>query len=568
MAEIIEMNFERMLPVCVPPYPDELFYSYVFRLVHANAYPSMHAFEERYMRGRKGCGVLWPVQAHFPAGIGPVYRQLRNNGTFPSLVSIFKMTPYIETGEEYTDDKRVESVLYDRRLVPAQTSGESILHWCPMCMEEDAKVSGEPYLHVSHHLGNHVCPRHGVPLFHRQMPGGRGRLPEDLFEGEPYEMSEGELADEVRKAEELLEKHRSSIDSLAEETCQDCGAVYPSTLYMRLTGAGCPCCGNRLTIRKQIQKRLDVRYPGEYEVVQGTGITDMDIRHIPCETIKRNGVLLLWSPEKECRECKALTVQTVQERVDPLGMRFDILSVYAYTKKNNKKKIRMRHRSCGKISEVFPNKFLKTPYCPYCNSRVNTVDLASRLPGYEIDTESMKNNHDWIRVKHKACGTIFLSTKTSLLAGRRCPVCVMKLDFDTVRYAVEECAPAYTVVKGKGRGTVTVLHGETVVWENASYKRVIEDLKAEKSFVFVMKVKQYREGLSLKRRILESVRRETERKGFWETADGIDGEKEYSLYHRNAVQKLTNRMVLRRIQTGRYIAGKEVFYDPCRSANR
>lgn len=96
---------------------------------------------------------------------------------------------------------------------------------------------------------------------------------------------------------------------------------------------------------------------------------------------------------------------------------------------NNKTKIKVKHNICGFEYEVRPDNILYGKKCPHCagNIKRTTKDFAKlvdkiTLGEYELIGE-YTNNRIKVKIKHKTCGRTFDVTPDKFVGGKRCPVC-------------------------------------------------------------------------------------------------------------------------------------------------
>lgn len=559
-----------LIPTCFTPYPDELWYGYQMRLAVANMSTCIDAFCKRYFDKSMSWKRGWRHQVDYPAGIA-VMRERLDNLVVPDMRGILRMTPvYTMKGllPGWETAKIVEWMLYGDigiTRIPVRMR-KQVLNWCPECAEEDTGTYGEPFLHVSHNIhGVEVCHRHGRPLLHFDPLPGRYSLENGYIrEGTPYEVEDGNKAMEY-----ALE---ASFRCITEPdfpvvTCGLCGKSYPMHPWSVNTGAPCPYCldgyrspGDRevspAAIRQIIQKRVDCTYPGEYSVISGTSVNDARMLHSECGTIKKDVFLYIWGKKRECLQCRKTTVRKVQKRADEAGTGF---TVFRVRKEKKYRKIVFMH-DCGRTFDIADNKFMRHPYCPYCDNRNGFRDLEEILPGYRAET-SYRTSLDEFTVRHEECNTLFRSTKAILLNGRRCPVCEDKINMKTLKTILSEYAPSYSLLPADTAGTGDVYYRGELLKRNVRLQIIVNDLKCDAPVLLTDREKQYKPGLSLKRRILDSVRKATREKRFWTYSDGIDGETEITQYIRKTVWKMHRHGLLHSVEKGVYTADEEVFYD-------
>ena len=375
------------------------------------------------------------------------------------------------------------------------------------------------------------------------------------------------MCDKPAETSEDMAKRCAVMPDYPVFTCGVCGKRYPLHPWSAATGAPCPYCLDRLKskvdgkippmdVQRIIQKRMDRIYPGGYVVIGGTDIRNARVRHKVCGATKGNVHSYIWGEKRECQECRNTSIRKVQSLADASGGNFRILNV---KKEKSYRKIIFMHE-CGRTFDISSNRFMKKPYCPYCDNRTGFRDLEEVFPEYEVMT-SYRTSLDMVTVKHTECGTLFRTTKAVLLNGKKCPVCEDKNDMDTVKRIVAEYAPDYTLSAAKSTGAADIFYKGKLLKKNVRLVKIMNDLKSDVPVLLTERKRQYCPELSLKRRILDSVRRATAGKGYWTYADGIDGETEITQRMRKTVWKLNKYGILVKIKNGRYCVSKEVFYD-------
>lgn len=544
-------------PTCRRPYPGELFYGYMRALCKMNDFDKMKELEHYFLSG--GADNV-AVNVSVPAGLAKICDVVENQ-TFPSLEEAIAMTPFygmIDSQNPGQVAKLAETIIYVQSSGMINVShgqGRNVVKICPDCWGADDKTYGESYLHVSHHLkGVKVCWKHKKPLISVIVRTRRNQmLPIEPKYGEAIliEDMEQDLAHAIESVEQM--KHNKSLHIFQNIQCNVCGKHYVLPEWSVNTGAPCPYCSETMDGADFIQHRLDYRYPGEYRVIRNDTFAQTKVMHLVCEGMKTNLNKLLYSESCTCMSCMELTPRNLYRRYGTKDWIF-------YENSNDirkRKRVRVKHKPCGKEFVIRSKRLAlkEGGYCPYCENPYAGVNISDVDPEYEI-VGDYQNNHDAIEIKHIRCGCVFKVSKTSFLAGSRCPICVPRYNFQDVVDAVEACTDGYTVSKGNKRGYVDIIHGSEV-YKHIAYKRAMLDLKSEVPEIFKDKHTTYRDKRSVRKLIYDNVVYESLRKGYWEFADGLDGN-EVTRMQRNLVQDLARLGYIHRISKGKYaITGGE-----------
>ena len=281
------------------------------------------------------------------------------------------------------------------------------------------------------------------------------------------------------------------------------------------------------------------------------GIQTAKVVHETCGVAIRKLDAMLYDEEvPECHECQTLKASHLQEKYDPEQINWVFDDVTAEDRK--KKKIKVMHKSCGKEFVMFANAFRQRSdgYCPVCDNKVQVKNISDVDADYEIVGE-YKNNVEQVDILHKSCGIVFKMSKNSFLAGGRCPVCTPRWNFQTVVSAVEDCCEGYKVSPASKRGWAIVnCKDGRIITE--SYAKIMSDLMSSESVIFIDKQRMYVPPKTIKRKILDNVKKCTDQKGYWEFSDGLDGEV-VTRVQRNLIQDMAKMGYLVRIGKGRYV---------------
>lgn len=532
------------LGFCRKSYPDELFYSYVRSLCVENGILRLQDLEW-YLRLKE----FVRFNGLYPSGLSLIC-DVVENATFPDVETALHMTPYftdidgLQAGQQA---KLAEGILQPcSAAVPDVKKRSRTLKICPICYEMDKKEYGESYLHVMHQIKDiDICFEHGCKLQTVTSVASR-----DLIE--PYNCDHKiEMVADIdtckmqkKRLEEQIQKNAACMQ---QSICPTCGKAYLEHTWSVKTKAGCPFCN----IKKSAEMIIQIRLPEKYYIKEKIkGIQTAKVVHRPCGVPIRKLDAILYSEVPECHECQMLKPAHLQEKYDPEQINWVFADVTAEDRK--KKKIKVMHKQCGQEFVMFANAFRQRSdgYCPVCDNKVQVKNISDMDADYEIVGE-YKNNVEQVDILHKSCGIMFKMSKNSFLAGGRCPVCTPRWNFQTVVSAVEDCCEGYKVSPAAKRGWAIVnCKDGRIITE--SYTKIMNDLMSEESVIFTVKQKMYVPDRTLRKKILDNVRKYTDQKGYWEFADGLDGEV-VTRVQRNLIQDMSKAGYLVRIGKGQYV---------------
>ena len=193
------------LPNSDLPLPDELLYSYFFRMLDINGIDAK-LFETVNLgvKNYQATDVLFDIRREY----WPLYEALSLNQNAASLylsVSTFPFESIFLSPEEQTN--YINSVFRESdKLNPFARYLFNQLRVCPQCIKEDAELYGKPYYHRVHQLsGVHMCPKHHVGLYvYGGKPINRNKFDLNDYIKDEYVFSEKDMVAYACYAEQLL----------------------------------------------------------------------------------------------------------------------------------------------------------------------------------------------------------------------------------------------------------------------------------------------------------------------------------------------------------------------------
>ena len=539
-----------IFPYCRKPYSDELWYGYIYDMFRKCGYKNLLDVEEVLGAHIRIC---------YPSNIARVCDRVENK-FFPDMMQAIRMTALGVRMDGLSEGEAAKTAeiflqIEGSQAVPGRGMQEpDEIHICPLCWAEDQKNFGEGYLHLSHHLpGAKVCARHGVALLASPAPP-KPKLLRSFECNTVLEVQD--LKHGAAVTRQLGWKNEANLGVLVWSRCERCGKAYVEHPYSRKTACGCPYCNEKVSPQEILARRLYARFGGEYQVEQEpASIHKAVVVHTPCGKRTQKLPQLLYGDPGACSECKRLTSKRLQRRFDPEKKAWVFLDFSEEDRARSR--IHVRHLVCGQEYYIFMSKFTSKAggYCPRCDNPQQQIDIRDVDDEYEIIGE-YKNNREPVEMRHKPCGTRFFMSKTSFLAGSRCPVCTPRYSFDDVEEAIKTCAPGWGVRKLNRRGMAQLITPQRFVLSPMEYSMIMADLKREKPSIIQDRVQQYKDRISIRKQIYDEICRATEQKGFWTFADGLNGQ-EVTRIQRNLVQDLCRLGFTERVGVGMYRPRKE-----------
>ena len=522
-----------MFGFCREPFQDELLYGYVSSVFQANGYRTMEVVNKIMGFGRIG--------VDYAVGL-PFLKERIVNRMFPNVDQMMRMLP--GSGVAY-----VECALQPENVCFPKPATKSVFYVCPECMKADKEEYNEVYLHLSHQRGAKRCGVHGCGLKYASVPSIYKRFkPFDQ-----YEYKDCSPEDDMVRADWQEDQYVWSV-------CGHCGLRYLEHIESRKRGTGCPFCNATASSEVIASRMLNAMYGGGYRLVPQTlgSLRAAVVEHVPCGSTSIKLQQLLAGKQVECKECKGLLPKYLQRRFDPAKREWVFLDTDE--KERSRRRIRVLHRVCGRESYLFMPQFTskgECGYCPICDNPQQRIEISDVDPEYEVIGD-YRNNRESVQIKHRSCGLVFETSKTTFLAGARCPLCTPRYEFQDIQKAMAECCPDWGVQKESKRGFVSLIMPDGKVLSGYSYGAVMANLKAENSMIFPDKVKRWVDPVSLRKTIYDRIEEVTRNKGYWNFADGLDEITDPSMpggvsrERRNIVQDMCRDGLIERCGRGCY----------------
>lgn len=524
------------------PYPGEFFRGYIMNLAVMNDNMPLEEFESRYLYGYKR---KRRSSSGYPESLSHICRRMKKVLFFPDIKEAIKMTPFFVEAKNLTEHKQAklaESILYDinEEMTPNwRKQNKQELRYCPECQKEDVERYGSWYFHLEHNLpGACVCTKHKYPLMELDQFDKRKSCFPDMSTSKPVIVQD--LEEAILQAPKLVEQ-----EILITNVCPECGEEYLIHPYSLETEAGCPFCRGKMNIEEHLSNRIWQVHYDEYFLEKVDKGLNSRALHMSCMVSSRTVDRLLYDEPSECSGCKALTVPKIQKIIDERKEPF--LITKEFRSESDAGMISAVHLDCGRSFDMQKTYFLKDPHCPHCEKEMRTESFADLgIPGYSI-VSTYNNNREQLMIHHDECGCVFETSKTSIAAGTRCPICTNRYDIEMVSSALDYCCPDYKVKKGKKRGTVDVFRDDMLVYSQIPYSKIMNDLQEEEPELFPERKRKYVPPKSIRRIIYDSVKEAASKKGYWTAVeDGINGKK-MTREQRNILQDFANQGFIKRI---------------------
>lgn len=516
---------------CREPYPDELLYGYICCIFRKNGYHNIAQINQAIKVGK--IGVNNAVGLHFIS-------DLIENKTFPDVEHLIQMLPVVSCME-------AEYALQQEKTCFPKVKTKAVIRVCPECMKYDIQMYGEALLHLCHHRESKWCPIHGCNLhWMPSLSAIKEIKPFSEYDYSPYTSIKENEKEEIQNPQYIW------------SLCNICGKRYLEHQDSITRGTGCPYCNAELSSEEIAQNIIDTLYNKEYKIIESDNrLFEKVVEHIPCGSTSVKVRKLLSGKQFECKECQRLLPRYLQRRFDPKEIEW----VFKNTDERDieRRRICVFHKVCGTESFLFMSQYTKKEggYCPVCDNPQKQIQIHEADPEYEISGKYC-NNRKSIQIRHKICGVVFRVSKTSFLAGARCPICTPRYNFEDVKIAVEECCQGWKVKKEAKRGMVSVISPSGEIKARCSYSMIMAELKAGTTTIFPNRFKRWTDPVSIRKRIYNRIAEATRNKGYWNFADGLDEVTDSSMpggvsrERRNIVQDMAKEGFIERCGRGCY----------------
>ncbi len=267
---------------------------------------------------------------------------------------------------------------------------------------------------------------------------GRGKCPDCKTAWNKRTHKEYEvLFNEIAKGEYSLLSEYTTATAKVKMKHHVCDHVWEAAAHHFLEGVGCPVCGHAKAMDKQaldheeFKKRIDRQYGEEMTLISKYERMSklVEVKHNPCGHIfkKTAADVLAGCSCPKCKEEQTMTTDKFEQKVKEVTKgECVVLGEYI----NSKTKVKTKHLICNYVWEAPPAYFLyKHGTCPKCSGdiQLTTQDFIERVNKltngeYELLSEYQKSALK-VKMKHKACGTIFKITPSRFTHGGRCPKC-------------------------------------------------------------------------------------------------------------------------------------------------
>jgi len=345
----------------------------------------------------------------------------------------------------------------------------------------------------------------------------------------------------------------SEFDIIVKLKCRICGNEFWIHPYAVALGCGCPECDGTLSKKDFFNRQLMRLGDGQYELtepVDGYG-QYTKIMHRTCGKARNMRLSDAVWMERECGCRYEADLTRKQKLVDEKIQGFRVIQYI--TGKGTVGKVLIHHEVCGRDFLIDLNNFLKFPYCRCCKSRQYSTEKFKQkmleMVGTEYEAVSpYVNHHTKIKIRHKTCGTITEVLPVSFLYGKRCELCSSSVTCQEIVQMVSECTGGDCRVSAIEKNAFVVENQEKVILKKGARYIMQELLRPTPSDIFPVRIKKPEIKIRTAAIIYMKAKEVCKSKGFFEYKDSdIDRNNT-----KNAVTWLVKNGYMERIKPGQY----------------
>lgn len=471
-----------MIPTVIAPESDELFYSWMLRLVIAN-----HADYVSFMNHYVFTGNMKKKTVHYHPRLdsfehlASLYEQAdflhQRNNSFPDGTSLFLNHTVFSTIAPCLNEAQQTSIILNvfRKSAPStnlisdlHSTYISKLQYCPECLKEDIRDGKPFYLHLSHNLPTiTACPKHHCKLIEASDNDIR-RIGTFQYPSEPVSVQSAS-AEECGYAAFLQEFQNAHVDinmadtmpaihrKLEDSGYKDNHGEFVESLHLkpgreervsdflqsmwRHTGDSMRLYKISDTLyslyllfqsitafRHYLPEHTQTAIPKGFTLLSPYRNDIVRVRHEACQSVFYTSPALLrdgWG----CSHCdESLSDKEIFNRIfkTEVGDEYDLLTPY----KSLKDTIMVRHNKCGRVYEVKAGWFIRQHRRCICWQGPRYKEdvqkmLDEHCPGYKLIDYTDMNSA--CTIKCPTCGRIVrYSSPSHFLVRQKCKKCFPK----------------------------------------------------------------------------------------------------------------------------------------------
>jgi len=284
-------------------------------------------------------------------------------------------------------------------------------------------------------------------------------------------------------------------------------------------GIGCPECDKKLSEETVINRMLACVGDGQYELTESSEDGKRKVLHLTCGRVRDQHVQQIIYEEKECICSRLVTIESLQNRIDPTEKEFTVLG---FEKKIQE--VTLRHKGCGRCFRIALARFERLPYCRCCHPKSYSNEQFQKeiknLTGdaYEV-TVPFTSQKEKVELRHKACGTTTAGFAWEFVRGKRCDLCTPIISEEIVIQALKEGTGSKCQLIGRDRDLLMIRMENGEIKKKKSRYVIQELTRPTPSDFFPNREKVMLELISAKGKLFLEIKETCERNGVWFLSD-------------------------------------------------
>lgn len=431
-----------IVPKIIAPQKDELFYSWLMRIVSVNhaeyvSFVNHYYFFQNEAQRSISSRTRYDSFEHF----ANIYKQAdsihEKNSDMPDGASLFldhtvfsALAPCLNEAQQSNIILNVFRKNGSPNSIVPQLHNNYIQHlqYCPECMKEEMKAGLPRYYHLSHNLpGVKVCAKHHCTLL--AVPANKG---DELNSHIPLSPVRKAKQKDIDYAIFMRDLAKEKLDINMSATMK---AIHNKLECLNYSGNNSEVINDIFPKKHKGKELADFtlsvwRHTGNY------------MRHYPIDDTLYTLFYLFGSVE-EFRNYLPL-----QEKVT-IHAGFTLLSEY----RNDL--IRVRHDKCGSTFYTSPSLLNDGWGCPKCDHRLTDKEMFDRIFKTEVETEySLLSRYTTLNgtltVKHNKCGKVYQVNAASFIKNhKRCSCLQGPRSKSEVQRMLDQQCPGYQIIDYK-----------------------------------------------------------------------------------------------------------------------
>lgn len=272
-----------------------------------------------------------------------------------------------------------------------------------------------------------------------------------------------------------LPKHKMVI----KNHCDICNKDFYTTKQALKDGWGCIDCDVQLGEQKLLERLIKIIGNNEYELKGFTSQSKKKLllHHKVCDKDFPTDFAYFIFGNTRCK----CTILMSRKEADKKMKKYKHFKLIEFSGSSHPAKF--YHDKCGCEFELqFFRDFLETPKCRCCEIQKDVTQEIFEQEVKDIVGDEytvigrIKTRDDKIKIKHNTCGCVTEFKASDFLDGSRCPHCYCKASVDKIKSMLREYADDRYTIIGHDKYRIIIFDNETNIELKLRNKRVVQEL--------------------------------------------------------------------------------------------